>query len=88
MYAGEDVAAGCGGHVDVAGDEVGEVGHVEGLDAHDAPECEIADVEGGAGPDHAVADSSGRCCSDEDTVPHEGQAAECRHDHQPYHVRS
>ena len=43
--AGEDLAAGGEGHVDVAGDEMGEVGHVEGLDAHDALEGEVADVE-------------------------------------------
>ena len=43
--AGEDLAAGGEGHVDVAGDEVGEVGHVEGLDAHYSLECEVADVE-------------------------------------------
>ena len=43
--AGEDLPAGGEGHVDVAGDEVGEVGHVQGLDAHQASEGEVAGVE-------------------------------------------
>ena len=43
--AGEDLPAGGGRHVDVAGDEVGEVGHVQGLDAHQAAEGEVAGVE-------------------------------------------
>ena len=85
--AGEDLAAGGEGHVDVAGDEVGEVGHVQGLDAHQAAEGEVADVEGGAGPDHSVADGPCGGGSDEDAVPHEGQTAECGHDYQPYHIR-
>ena len=43
--AGEDLPAGGGRHVDVAGEEVGEVGHVQGLDAHQAAEGEVAGVE-------------------------------------------
>ena len=84
---GEDLPAGGDGHVDVTGDEVGEVGHVQGLDAHQAAEGEVADVEGGAGPDHAVADGLGGGGSDEDAVPHKGQATEGWHDYKPDHIR-
>ena len=42
---GEDLPAGGDGHVDVTGDEVGEVGHVQGLDAHEAAEGEVTGVE-------------------------------------------
>ena len=41
----KNLPAGSDRHVDIAGDEVSEVGHVQGLDAHQASEGEVAGVE-------------------------------------------